>query len=176
MIIRHPAGFCSSLTSRSSYKSMDFPFRHFVEQPYLMERLVPFAAQIEAYAAQPPALVDQGILLWNILYSEVQKYQQQYPQWLYVRHEDLSAAPLETFRKVFEYTHLPFTDNLQAVVQTYTEGKKAGEKLSGRQENVIRDSRSQIFSWKKRLSDEEIRRIRSGTEAVASRFYTEHDW
>ena len=38
------------------------------------------------------------------------------------------------------------------------------------------NSRANIRSWEKRLTDEERTRIRAGVEDIASRFYGDEDW
>ena len=39
-----------------------------------------------------------------------------------------------------------------------------------------RNSAENVYNWMKRLSPEEIRRIRTGTEDIAGSFYQPEDW
>ena len=54
--------------------------------------LQPFANQIVAYAEEEKDIVDQAILLWRIIYSQVRHYQRAHPDWIYIRHEDILSG------------------------------------------------------------------------------------
>ncbi|MEM8902271.1 MAG: hypothetical protein AAGF02_01080 [Actinomycetota bacterium] len=46
----------------------------------------------------------------------------------------------------------------------------------GDQGGVARDSQAAMWTWRDRLSDADIDRIRRGTDDVSGRFYGDEDW
>jgi len=162
--MRHPAAFVASV----KFKEWEHPFGHFSKQKELMKVLTPFADKILAYQQAKPDLIDQGILLWNIIYYRVLQYQQKYPGWIFIRHEDLSRNPVDEFRKIFRKLHLRYH---QQIVDKIIESTSAKE-----EEKLKRDSIKNITAWKKRLTKREIERIKVGTSGLWEKLYAEQDW
>jgi hypothetical protein len=173
VMIRHPAAFVSSI------KRLDwtFPFSHFLEQPLLMRAyLHPFRQQLESYAATPPDIIDQAVLLWNIVYHIVGEYRNRYEDWVFLRHEDVARDPLAFFRTVYEALGLRFSEHVRSVIQEHTAFSNPARVPVERAFSTRRDSRSTIRQWKERLTVSEIERIRKGTEKIAGGFYSAEDW
>ncbi len=164
--IRHPAAFIASL----KVKDWSFPFGHFERQDALMNNLLsPYASSINEILRNPSDIIAEGILLWNCLYSVVMRYEEMYgDQWYFIKHEDLSRNVDDEFIKIFDYLNLPMTKEVSEEIAKTTSGNSEGE--------LIRDSKKNIQSWKERLSNEEIHRIKIETKEVWSRYYTEADW
>ena len=173
LTIRHPAAFVASL----KVKEWHHDFNHFLRQTDLMQNeLQEHAATIEHYAKNPPDVLQQGILLWNILYSMVSNYQKKYSsQWLFVRHEDLSLDPLKEFKRLFDHLGLEFTSDTRKIIIEST----TGSGVSTRETdvfNVKRDSKMNVKAWKDRLTESEIASIKESTHRIWPLFYTEADW
>lgn len=165
MMIRHPAAFIASL----KIKNWRFDFNNYTRQPRLMEEvLYPFKDEIEAYAANPPTIIDQGILLWRIIYSRILDYQKKHPEWVFVRHEDVSMNPLAEIKKIYHKFGMFFSEETQEKIEEATSAKVDSQ--------FKRDSRKNIYAWLNRLSEQEIAKIKRGTWDVAQHFYTEDDW
>ncbi len=109
ILIRHPAAFIASLKA----KNWSHDFDHFIQQEKLMAILGPYADQIILYTQEKPDIIDQGILLWNILYSRVMHYNTQYPDWIYIRHEDLSRNPVQVIKETYGKLDLIFTEKIE---------------------------------------------------------------
>lgn len=170
VLTRHPAAFANSLLRRN----WGHPFDHFVLQPRLMEQLSSFADQIHAFAAREQPLLDQTILLWNVINHRVDEYRTRRPGWTFARLEDVSMDPASWFRAEYERLGLRWTEAVHATIERHS---AAGNPLeSADPTSHVRDSRAAITTWKGQLTREQIRHIRSGTEAVASRFYGDEDW
>ena len=91
---RHPIAFCSSLR----ITNWRFPFDDFLNQPLRMDRyLSVFEDEIREAIENEEDTIDQAILLWNCIYHTASIYQQDPPEWLFIRHEDLSNEPVEQF-------------------------------------------------------------------------------
>lgn len=171
VMIRHPAAFCSSL----KIKNWTFDFRNFSNQPLLMKRyLGGFEREIQECASRGADIIDQGILLWKCIHHTISVYQQEHPEWLFMRHEDLSNNPVELFRSIYKAFNLEFTAQARAAILKQTGKNNPSEPQSGRE--FVRNSRANITNWKKRLSNSEIEKIRGKTKAVSSAFYTDADW
>ena len=48
-------------------------------------------------------------MLWNMIYGTVRRYQEDHPDWIFLRHEDISMDPAAHFRDLFEQLDLAFT-------------------------------------------------------------------
>ena len=171
VMIRNPLAFASSLKTHG----MRHPFSHFLAQPLLMrDHLGPFEAEIRAFAETERDITEQAQLLWRIIHSVVETYRRRHPEWIFVRHEDISAAPVEGFREIFRRLGLPFTARVQSRVRAYSTARGgAGEPGAG---EIRRDSRANLSRWKERLTPEEIVRIREAVKDLAPRFYPETAW
>ncbi len=174
VLIRHPAAFAASL-KRLDWK---FPFNQFLEQPLLMEGpLAPFRDTIETYAANPPGIIRQAVLLWNMIYGRVRDYQEQYPGWLYLRHEDASQEPGAAFERIFDYLDLALTPRLKTLIHSYSHKSNSAEVPEGKATHLKRDSSRAAFGWLKRLTPEEIRQVRELVDAgLLTHFYPEFQW
>lgn len=163
--IRHPAAFVDSLIR----KKWTFDFGNFGNQPELMAgKLSAWAPQIRDYTNRSVSLQEQAVLLWNIIYDVVSQYREKYPDWYYIRHEDVSLNPKDELRKLYDYLGLKFTAEIETEVERFTNPTKENTRQ--------RNSRDNILRWQNNLSPEQIRVIREDTAAVAERFYSSSDW
>jgi len=146
-------------------------FDHFIKQPLLMEHyLSKFKYQIEFFAEKKQPIVEQAILLWNIIYSVVFQYYEKYKdKWLFIKHEDLSLEPINTFNMIYKKLGLTFNSRIREKIYEYTHTSKS-------KDNLKRDSKSNILIWKKRLTNDEIKNVIEKTKGISSLFYKEVDW
>ena len=94
--VRHPAAFVSSL------KRLNWPFdlQDLLAQPLLMrDHLEPFRGQIES--AKAGDNIEQWAVLWTLIYSSVHATLQRNPDFIAVRHEDLSLDPVNRYRDLY---------------------------------------------------------------------------
>lgn len=171
VLVRHPAAFVGSIKQAG----WAFQFGQFLEQPLLMQHhLHPFEAEIEAFATKPADIVEQGILLWNVIHHVILKYRNDHPDWIFLRHEDISREPDVVFSRLFMRLSLNYTDALRRVIADFSGPHNPGEQHTGSE--IRRDSKANIWNWKQRLTADEIQRIRAQTRAIASHFYSDEDW
>lgn len=167
VLIRHPAAFAASL----KVKGWGFRFNNFLDQPELMtDHLGDFEEEIKTFAKQQHSIVEQACLVWRIIYFMVKKYQEAHNDWRFVRHEDLSREPQKAFEALFAYLNLEFSPRIAEIIDEYSTA--SGEDAS----MIKRDSKSNILSWKERLTPEEIAYIRENVAGIASYFYSDEDW
>jgi hypothetical protein len=170
-LIRHPAAFASSL---KRYR-WTHPFGDFLAQPLLMRDLLSrYEDEVRRFAEREHEIVDQAILLWNVIHSAIAEFRERRPDWHFARHEDLSREPVERFRAMFDALDVPYSAQIERDIAGATApGNPAEASDAGA---LKRDSRAGIWTWKERLTSEEISRIRTGTQALWRSFYAEEDW
>ena len=167
--IRHPAAFVSSL------KRLNWPFnlQDLLDQPLLMrDHLDPYRKQIES--AKRGDVIDQWALLWNLIYGTVHTALERNPDFIAVRHEDLSLDPVNRYRELYRSLGLEFSPRVEKVIRESSSSENPAE---GKKVHSFKlDSRTNVGNWKKRLTEEEIRRVREKTQEVASIYYPDAAW
>ena len=166
--VRHPAAFASSL------KRLNWPFdfKDLLDQSLLMcDHLEPVRADMERIAADD--LIGQAALLWKMVYKVVHADSQRISSILIVRHEDLSLDAVAGYARVFESLGLAYPERVQDVIRNSSSSENPAELSRQKVHSVKLDSRANLDNWKKRLTAEEISRIRSMTEDVANLYYSD---
>ncbi|MFO7965703.1 MAG: sulfotransferase [Desulfobacterales bacterium] len=171
VMIRHPAAYCSSL----KIKNWKFNFNNLLNQPLLMDRyLGPFENEIREFAKEEQSIIDQAILLWNCIHHTATLYQEDHPEWLFVRHEDLSNDPLGNFESIYRKFGLAFTPAVESGILETSGVHNPAEQQPGRE--LKRNSKENIKNWKKRLRPEEIETVKIKTSEISSAFYEDDEW
>jgi hypothetical protein len=171
-MIRNPFAFVGSL----KVAGWNFDFESLRQQENLMKNcLGDYGDRIEYICRRGHSsdFIDRAALLWNILHSVILQYKKQYPNWLFLRHEDVAANPIQKFEEIFHYLDLGMDGRIRSYIEDYTSDRNSEkiETISYRP----RDSRSTLQTWKKRLSETEIARVQALTAEIASQFY-ENTW
>ncbi|MBV6395876.1 MAG: hypothetical protein HFACDABA_01463 [Anaerolineales bacterium] len=181
--IRHPAAFASSL------KKLNWPFnfRDLLDQPLLMrDHLEPFRADMRRVAADD--IIGQAALLWKMIYAVVQQgstlegavsagpRREEYPSVLLLRHEDLSRDPVAGFARAYESLGLAYPARVREMIRNSSGSENPAELSSRKTHSVKLDSRANLENWKKRLTKDEIARVRALTEETSRHFYADMKW
>jgi len=169
--VRHPAGFASSL------KRLDWPFAFsdLLNQPLLMrDYLEEDRAAMEAMPADD--VIGQAALLWRMIYRSVTQMKELHPSFIITRHEDLSRDPLTGYRDLYAALDLDFTPDVEKTILNTSSSENPNELSKKKVHSVKLDSRANVDNWKKRLSADEIARIRDVTGEIAAQFYEEKEW
>jgi hypothetical protein len=176
VIIRHPAAFVASMRA-AGWEQQNF--RVFQSQPRLIaDRLAPFAAEIDAAVETPPDGLDAATLLWRLLHHHIGLLMTEHPDWIFVRHEDLSRDPETGFADLFARLGLDFSDEVRASLGQFTTDSGALGRLSlfGNKRRTMRNSHDSMHAFRRRLSPAEIARVRARAAPLWQRFYGEEDW
>jgi hypothetical protein len=169
--IRHPGGFASSL-KRLNWK---FDFRDLLNQPMLMrDHLEADRADMESMPADD--IVGQSALLWRMIYRSVYTTRKLFPDFKVVRHEDLSLDPVAGYKSLYESLGLTFDEKVRDTILNSSSSENPTELSKKKVHSVKLDSRANMSNWKKRLTPEEITRIRKLTEDVSHFFYADDEW
>ena len=169
--VRHPAGFASSL------KRLNWPFdfKDLLDQPLLMrDHLEPFRGDMERMPADD--VLGQSALLWRMVYRVVHATRERFPSVIILRHEDLSRDPLTGFARAYESLGLAYTAKVQETIRNASSSENPVELSRRKVHSVKLDSRANLENWKKRLSPDEIARVRDLTEDVAQLYYADVKW
>ena len=169
--VRHPAGFASSL------KRLDwsFDFRDMLEQPLLMQRWLD-VERAEMEAARSDDIIGQAALLWRMVYRVAARMMKLYPSFIILRHEDLSRDPVSCYRDLYAALDLGFTPTVEKTILNASSSDNPTELSTGKVHAVKLDSRANLDNWKKRLSSDEILRIRRITGKTVKLFYSDEEW
>lgn len=169
--VRHPAAFASSL------KRLNWPFdfQDLLDQPLLMrDHLEPYRGQMEAVRADD--VIGQSALLWKLIYRSVHGALERNPGFIAVRHEDLSRDPVNKYRDLYNSLELDFTRRVEKIILNSSSSENPREASRKKIYSVKLDSRANMDNWKKRLTAEEIDRIREITREVSPLYYSDAEW
>lgn len=170
VMIRNPFAFVASL------KTADwaFDFSHFARQKALMaSRFKDYQEQIHTLCenADSFSFIEKSAWLWVLLHDVICQYQQEYPDWQYCYHEEISLQPVAGFKQLFDALGLPFTSTTQTYIEQTT---SSGNPLEGKGTLFqARDARASLDTWKKRLTNSEIATISTIAGPVGKHFYPE---
>jgi len=169
--VRHPAAFASSLKRLN----WTFEFQDLLDQPLLMrDHLGPYREEMQTI--QPDDVIGQSALLWKLIYSSVHATHERNPDFIVVRHEDLSLDPIAGYRGLYTALGLEFTPRVEKVILNSSSSENPRELSRKKVHGVKLDSRANVQNWKKRLTVEEIDRIRQMTGGVSSLYYSDAEW
>lgn len=167
---RNPLGFVGSLKAAG----WDFDFQNLQRQENLMTGLLrPFQDDVTKMCAKPEGstFLQRSTLLWNILHHVILKYREEYPDWMFVKHEEVAADPMTGFAEIYAHLDLEFSESIQQYVLESTSARNPEEGKSTRYQ--ARDAKEVLRAWQKRLTPEEVDFIKADTLQVASQFYEE---
>lgn len=174
VLIRHPAAFVGSLKRK---KGMKISFSDLLSQPLLMrDYLYPFESEIREYATNEYDRLAQASLLWKLVHHVIVEYQKKHKNWIFIRHEDLSRDPINSFQNLFNTLDLEFSEEVRNKIEEYSSSSTLVEPPKGELAFFKRDSKANIWSWKERLTASEIQKIKVEVEEVSSKFYSNQDW
>ncbi len=166
--VRHPVAFASSL-KRLGWQ---FDLTDLLAQPLLLrDGLEIFRPDMEKFLETPTDIIGQAALLWRMIYGWIVTLQSRGYPLIVVRHEDLSWQPIEGFRQLYRQLDLRYTEKAQRAVVESSSAENPKELSREKRHSVRLDSRSNLVNWRKRLSEEEVERIRLVTEDVVELFY-----
>jgi hypothetical protein len=169
--VRHPAAFASSL------KRLNWPFdfQDLLAQPLLMrDYLEPYREQMQS--VKQDDVIGQAALLWRLIYGTVHALHGSNPDFIIVRHEDLARDAISGYRALYKALGLEFTSRVEKTILSSSSSENPRE-LSRKKVHAIKlDSRASVDNWKKRLTSEEIARVRWATEEISPLYYSDAEW
>lgn len=169
--VRHPAAFASSLKRLN----WSFDFQNLLNQPSLIQdHLEVDRAEMES--VKPDDIIGQSALLWRMIYRFVHSTRSLFPDFKIVRHEDLSLNPVAGYKALYESLDLKFDERVKKFILNSSNSENPSQLSKKKTHSVKLNSLANISNWKKRLTVEEITRIRKMTEGVSELFYSDTEW
>jgi len=174
VLVRDPVSFVGSWRALG----WNIHFHELLEQPALVrDHLGPYVDQMRALIGSPDWLA-RVCLLWRMVTEVVETSLRPLPDVQVVRYEDLVAAPLDSFRTLYQAAGLTWTGSAQARVRAATNRTAhetrahAWSMRGGLSRTAYRPmtSAQALNSFQQRLSPQEIGRVRALTAEVAERF------
>lgn len=169
--VRHPAAFASSLKRLN----WTFDFQDLLNQPFLMRDGLDLHRQ-EMQAIRADDVIGQAALLWKLIYRAVDANRKSNPEFIVVRHEDLSRDPVPGYRDLYQLLGLEFTPRVEKRILNSSSSENPVELSRQKAHGFKLDSRANIDNWKKRMTIEESDRIRKITEEIFTLFYSDTEW
>ena len=142
----------------------------------MRDHLGEFRPEMEAMLPYPEDIVGQGSLLWRMVYSVVEQYRTTHPEFVVIRHEDISLHPVDGYQDMYAALGLAFTPWVRRKITQSTHRSNPKEQPEQREFSTQLDSRANLLNWKHRLADEEIARVYELTADVAEIFYSDDEW
>ena len=171
IVIRHPAAFASSL-KRLNWL---FDFQDLLNQPLLMrDHLEPYRAEMQS--VERDDVIGQAALLWKLIYRSVHATRSSHSDFLIVRHEDLSRDPVPRYRALYTALGLEFTPRVEKIILNSSSSENRREISRKKVHAVKLDSRANLDNWKKRMTAEEIERVRTITGEISTLYYSDAEW
>ena len=169
--VRHPLAFASSLKRLK----WSFDFQDILDQPLLMrDHLELYRSQMQSIKADD--VIGQAALLWKMIYRFIHGTRESGSDFVIVRHEDLSRDPVNGFRNLYTALGLDYTHHVEKTILDSSSSENPMELSRKKVHDVRLDSRANMENWKKRLTEDEIKRVREITEEVSQLFYANAEW
>ena len=118
--------------------------------------------------------LDEAARQWADLYAAVEGYRDRHPDWEFVRHEDASREPLETFGRLYERLGLELTPHAQEEIARHSAPWNPVQPRS--RHAVSAHSAAVAESWRTFFDAGETARVRELTGEVWPAFYSDEDW
>ncbi|MCP4198901.1 MAG: sulfotransferase domain-containing protein [Proteobacteria bacterium] len=166
---RHPAAFVASL-KRLGWR---FDFSNWLDQPALMRDHL---ADLVPHFYAEHDLIAEGAWVWRSIYQVLQTFQQRNPDFISLRHEDLSTAPERVFRRLFERLDLSFTEQVGECIRETSSALHPVDGPPGSYDHLQRHSAALVGKWGQQLTPDEVERIYRITEPVAHLCYPVDAW
>jgi hypothetical protein len=170
IMIRHPAAFAASL----KIKSWDINFHHFLSRKVFTQD----SPKLNAETIANKSIIEKACIFWNLYHQKVAELQTSTKNDIFLRHEDISLAPLETLSKVISALGIDAILPPEDVILRYQTKRENNRTVSQSTKvfNLQRDSKANVYYWKQRLTEKEINQVRQLTADVSQHFYLDDEW
>ena len=113
--------------------------------------------------------------LWSAIHRKIMTYQQDHPDWLFLRYEDIFLNLETNFKTIFEYLDLEISDETLSKIYFYT---SRGYFPSEKSQVDSHISRSNLLTgWRRRVSDADIQLLQDQVEShIYNHYYTDENW
>jgi hypothetical protein len=139
----------------------------------MADHLGPLVEGVDVDALDP---VENAALVWRAYYFVLNRYLDRNPEMIAVRHEDLSARPVEVLQALYRDLGLDFDDRVRTRIDAYTGAGNQVTTPGGTLHELRRDSAAVATHWRQEVEPAERDKIRRWVEPEASRWYSDEEW
>ncbi|NET01097.1 MAG: hypothetical protein F6K61_11100 [Sphaerospermopsis sp. SIO1G1] len=175
ILIRHPAAFCNSMLRNS----WSFDPNLLIKQNFFTNLVVAVYQDRAKYLSKFPKnekILEKSILLWNIVHTMILDFQTKYPDWIFLKHEDLCINPCIQFQLLFEKLNIEYTLITEKKILASSNSSNPTDIPSGVIHNINRDSKKLVDLWKNKLSSQQVELIYRETQQVSHHLYSNDQW
>jgi hypothetical protein len=168
IIVRHPAAFVLSMVEKKWTVASTVFEKQLNDLKYVYSNHMEL---VSAYINKPNKrndLVGCAIMGWQLLHIAIDYFRNQYPDWIIVRHEDISKTPLEYSEKLYNKLQLPYSDAIRKSINKSI----SGETVNGTKRDPIKN----MEKWRAKLDSNTIERIKRETYTIGRKFYSDYEW
>jgi len=94
----------------------------------------------------------------------------------FIKYEDLASNPIEEFRKLYNFLDIEFNNDIENKIFSYTNANNKTNISKKNYMEIKRNSKFFVDIFKKRLTKDQIYKIRKETKEIWIEFYNEKDW
>jgi hypothetical protein len=170
IMFRHPVAVVASNLRLGWEMNLD-PIR---EQHELVQDY--FSDDLEFLYAPRSDAVEETAAAWRALSQVLLKQASRHPDWILLRHEDLSRNPVEHFRALYRTLGLPWSPRIERRVIRLTSRENPVAAPNGQVHQFKRNSAELFNHGLKSLSKEQREKIYEITRDVALQFYPEESF
>lgn len=165
VIVRHPVSLAASLKRLEWFpETYDFELQPDLIEDYLRE-------DIDFLNRTWPNRMLESMVHWRLLHRVLLKQAEQHGDWTIITHEELSARPLDVFRRLYSELDLPWSQTVASKVKKLTRNEGKANASEGRVQDFERDS-SSIFETRRDSVPRNVRKeIYEITADVALQIY-----
>lgn len=170
VIIRHPASFVASI-KRLNWR---FNFYDLLRQDRLIkDYLYEFKEQMNKPNMD---IIEEASLLWLCIYSVLDKYIRNNPEWIVIKHEDLCSHPEEEFALLYKKLGICFTEGIKKKISEYSSSSNPTEAPENAVHYLKRNSKGVVCQWKDRIISSDIDKIREIVSVLSDKYYSSKEW
>ncbi len=173
VLFRHPAAYLSSIIKMNWWHD----YTHFSAQKELLnDYLSPFEEQIHFLANNPHSHSENALWIWNMVAHTASIFKEKYPNWIFLKYEDLAQNPLQGIQALYQRLGLNYTELVEKGITASTSPNNLVYKPNAEQHLLLRNSQALANAWRKELSTELIDETYRLTLPYSQVFYNEADW
>lgn len=172
VLIRHPCAFVSSINRIKWDHEFD---KHFLNRPMIIEKYFSNYIQLMEEARRHDR-VWRAALMWRMLHDVIAGFQDNYPEWIYLRHEDICKDPVKSFRWLSQRLGIDFDSRMQSRLHATSDAKYPVNPENQVSQAQRRNSKQLGTAWKQQMDQKMVDTIRQLVEPISSIFYTDSEW
>jgi hypothetical protein len=166
VVVRHPTSLAASFKRVGWWPEV----KDFRNEPELVEDYL--ADETDLLERSWPSRFLESMGHWKAANKILLAQAEKYADWIVVTHEELSARPVPTFKRLYDRLGLPWSTSVKSTVERLTQSSNSAKADHGQPMDLSRDS-ADIFQMRRdSLSLEERQAIFEVVKEVALQIYS----